>query len=135
MYKKIYLRHFSNLNSFFILIKNINFWIKHNKKANRMNDIELTNVMTAEGKDNGEFNSLLNVESTMSMQELYVNTRYGKVWVTIQGDLSKTCFVTYPDIGLNCKHSYSLNSLFLIINHIIFCLLIYYSYSTIPWIF
>lgn len=71
-----------------------------------MNDIELTNVMTAEGKDNGEFNSLLNVESTMSMQELYVNTRYGKVWVTIQGDLSKTCFVTYPDIGLNSTLQY-----------------------------
>ncbi len=34
-----------------------------------------------------------------------INTRYGKVLVTIQGDLTQTPFITYPDIGLSCKHN------------------------------
>lgn len=70
-----------------------------------MNDIELTSVMAAE-RDNGEYKSLLTVDSKISLEELYVNTRYGKVWVTIQGDLSLTPFVTYPDIGLNSTLQY-----------------------------
>ena len=32
-----------------------------------------------------------------------MSTRYGKVFVTIQGDTSKTPFLTYPDLGLTCK--------------------------------
>jgi hypothetical protein len=32
----------------------------------------------------------------------YVSTRYGKVYVTIQGNREKTAFLTFPDIGLTC---------------------------------
>ncbi len=32
-----------------------------------------------------------------------MSTRYGKVFVTVQGDTTKTPFLTYPDIGLTCK--------------------------------
>jgi len=70
-----------------------------------MNDIELTSVLTAE-KDNGEYNSLLNVDSKINMEEQSVSTRYGPVLCTIQGDISLTPFITYPDIGLNSSLQY-----------------------------
>src|SRR4051812_35867678 len=36
-------------------------------------------------------------------QSHYVDTRYGRVLVTVQGNREKTPFVTYHDIGLNCE--------------------------------
>ncbi len=63
-----------------------------------MSDIELTSILTA--VDDTESAKVLPEEN------LYVNTRYGKVSVTIQGDLKKTAFVTYPDIGLSSTLQY-----------------------------
>lgn len=71
-----------------------------------MNDIELSSVMTERGNDNGEFNGLLSVDSKVNLEEVSVNTRYGKVLVTVQGDLTKTPFLTYPDIGLTSNLQY-----------------------------
>lgn len=63
-----------------------------------MSDIELTSILTSE--KNTTDNNILPIENH------YVNTRYGKVWVTIQGDLTKKSFVTYPDIGLSSTLQY-----------------------------
>lgn len=58
-----------------------------------MAEIELTTVL-ADDKEGY-------VHARLPEESLYVNTRYGKVWVTIQGDRDKTPFITFPDIGLN----------------------------------
>jgi len=57
-----------------------------------MNDIELTSVDVDV--------KMVRTEPRLPEESLYVNTRYGKVLVTIQGDKTKTPFVTFPDIGL-----------------------------------
>lgn len=45
--------------------------------------------------------SLIHITPKLPEESAYVSTRYGKVFVTIQGNKDKTPFVTYPDIGLN----------------------------------
>lgn len=74
------------------------------EERTKMNDIELTTVLTSD-QDN-EYNGLLGVQAKMCEDALYINTRYGKVWVTIQGDTTKTPFVTFPDIGLTSTLQY-----------------------------
>ncbi len=39
-------------------------------------------------------------------QSEYVSTRYGKIFVTIQGTKGKIPIVTYPDVGLNSTQQY-----------------------------
>lgn len=62
-----------------------------------MNDIELTSVDVK-----GAMTPLTDVEAKLKEENVYVKTRYGNVYVTIQGDRKKTPFVTYHDLGLNC---------------------------------
>lgn len=69
-----------------------------------MNEIELTSVLANEKET--EFRNLLDVESKMHTEALYVSTRYGNVWITIQGDIAQTPFITYPDIGLTSTLQY-----------------------------
>jgi len=61
-----------------------------------MNDIELTSVDVK-----GAMTPLTDVEAKLKEENVYVKTRYGNVYVTIQGDRKKTPFVTYHDLGLN----------------------------------
>lgn len=66
-----------------------------------MNDIELTSVDVKSA-----LSPLTDVESKLKEESLYVKTRYGNIYVTIQGDRSKTPFITYPDLGLNSSYQY-----------------------------
>lgn len=68
-----------------------------------MNEIELTSVLT---NDKDEHAGLLGVQNKIHEEEITINTRYGKVLVTIQGDLTQTPFITYPDIGLGSVQQY-----------------------------
>lgn len=63
-----------------------------------MNEIELTSVDVKNA-----LKPLTEVQSVLKEESEYVKTRYGNVFVTIQGDRSKTPFITFPDLGLNCK--------------------------------
>lgn len=60
-----------------------------------MSDFELTGI---EIKDANSFSN-----SKLLTEESFVKTRYGQIFVTIQGQQGKTPIITYPDIGLNCK--------------------------------
>ncbi|CAF0933846.1 unnamed protein product [Brachionus calyciflorus] len=60
-----------------------------------MNDFELTGIQVKDVK--------LHHNSQLPVEELYVKTRYGQVYVTIQGKRGKTPIITFPDIGLNSK--------------------------------
>jgi len=62
-----------------------------------MNDMELTSVDVRTANES-QFNGVS--AKTLPEESHYVSTRYGKVFVTIQGDKSKTPFLTYPDLGL-----------------------------------
>lgn len=63
-----------------------------------MNEIELTSVDVKSA-----LSQLTEVDSKLKEEAVYVKTRYGNVFVTIQGDRKKTPFITYPDLGLDCK--------------------------------
>lgn len=60
-----------------------------------MNEIELTSVDVDV--------KMVKSEPHLPEENVYVNTRYGRVYVTIQGDKEKSPFITYPDIGLTCN--------------------------------
>jgi pimeloyl-ACP methyl ester carboxylesterase len=64
-----------------------------------MNDIELTCVDTRHLES-----TLIDSVPKLKEENQYVSTRYGKVFVTIQGNREKTAFLTFPDIGLT-SHS------------------------------
>lgn len=63
-----------------------------------MDDIELTSVDVKNA-----LTPLTQLEAKLSEDTVYVKTRYGNICVTIQGNRDKTPFITYPDLGLNCK--------------------------------
>lgn len=62
-----------------------------------MNDMELTSVDVRAASESLFQNT---PSRTLPEQSHYVSTRYGKILVTIQGDTTKTPFLTYPDLGL-----------------------------------
>ena len=70
-----------------------------------MADVELTSI------------SVKNVDMPLAEQESrlpehaeYVKTRYGNIYVTIQGNREKPAFITFTDIGLNCNHKLKIKS-------------------------
>ncbi|RNA09150.1 NDRG3 isoform X3 [Brachionus plicatilis] len=63
-----------------------------------MADFELTGI---EIKDTN-----LHHHSKLSTEECFVRTRYGQIFVTIQGNRAKTPIITFPDIGLNSKSQF-----------------------------
>lgn len=65
-----------------------------------MADIELTSVDVKVTN-----NALAEPGAKLPEESHFVKTRYGQIFVTIQGNRSKTPIVTYPDIGLNCNNS------------------------------
>lgn len=62
-----------------------------------MNEIELTSVDVKSAH-----HPLAEQGSRLPEEGVYVRTRYGQVFVTVQGNRDKTPIVTYPDVGLNC---------------------------------
>lgn len=67
-----------------------------------MNDqIELTSVDVKSA-----LTSLTDTSPKLKEEATFVKTRYGNVYVTIQGDRSKNAIVTFPDIGLNSITQY-----------------------------
>lgn len=73
----------------------------------KLTEMELTSVGTRPAEraliGNSQTNDQNGVASSSQLPEEseYVETRYGRVFVTIQGDRTKTPIVTYPDIGLD----------------------------------
>ena len=63
-----------------------------------MDVIELTSVDVKNA-----LTPLTEVEAKLVEDSVYVKTRYGNIFVTIQGNRQKTPFITYPDLGLNCN--------------------------------
>lgn len=49
---------------------------------------------------------LAQADSRLKEESLHVKTRYGNIFVTIQGNRDKTPIVTFPDIGLNSITQY-----------------------------
>lgn len=66
-----------------------------------MNEIELTSVDVKSA-----LSPLTDVEAKLKEEAVYVKTRYGNVFVTIQGDRKKTPFITFHDLGLNCESKF-----------------------------
>lgn len=66
-----------------------------------MNEIELTSVDTR-----NFVSTLVETEPRLKEESQYVSTRYGNVFVTMQGNRDKMAFLTLPDIGLTSQNQF-----------------------------
>lgn len=66
-----------------------------------MAEMEMSSVVSSKPQS-----TIIYTEAKLSEESVYVETRYGKVLVTIQGNQDNTPFVTYHDIGLNSQIQY-----------------------------